>query len=150
MASHVLKVDNATVTQINEILAKNPELKDKLASSVAEAVQKLWSKTCEEKACLILEEDCSLSVRPKKEYAQYLRDVTGQAGPYVAIKKCKSWVGLSEGVYRIENCDLLIPISCFEKAEIRTTSSTVNPLLVGLLTALSFLQSALVLTVLLL
>jgi hypothetical protein len=114
-----LKTDTKTLVQIEEILAADPQGQDSIQEAIIDAISKLHTKTLQGEALLLLVDETHFDVSLKKEHRQFMRDLTGRKGPYKVTKTYKSWVGLSEGVYTIEDCDKLIPVSwCKKKASI--------------------------------
>jgi hypothetical protein len=113
MALKELRVDAQTLAQITDILEKDPNGQDNLQKEIIGTVDKLWQDTCAPKTTLVLIEEASLEVSPRPAYVETLKNLTGTKGPYKVVKTCKSWVGLSEGVYQIAGCPILTPVSWF-------------------------------------
>ena len=105
-----------TLRQVEEILEANPDAQEEIKQTIETAIEKLHSKTINGEVTLVLTDEASFKIKPKKEYKDYLHTLTGSPGPYKVIKTYKSMIGLSDGVYELENCDQFIPVSwCKEK-----------------------------------
>ena len=98
MQKKAIAVEPTTLQELSELsLAKN--LPDK--SIIQLAINQLWQRTFPQ------------IVIPKKEHKKYLKRVTGKKGPYQVSRTYQSWTGLSEGMHRLEGCDLLFPVKWF-------------------------------------
>lgn len=108
-----IKVNPNTMKQISEILDENPEGQKLIKEALVGAIEKLWGSICQPKTTLLFVETNEFNIKPKPEYCDLVKSMTGSDGPYTAIKTCKSWVGLSDGVYQIKDTNSLIPVSWF-------------------------------------
>ena len=111
-----LKTETRTLEQIQEILAVNPEASSLIKQTFIDAIDKLYKDLFDTKAVkettFLVVDDAELDVEIKTEHQQFLKDLVGHSGPYRATKRYQSWmVGLSDGLYRIEGTDKLIPVS---------------------------------------
>jgi hypothetical protein len=127
-----LKTETKTLEQIQEILAVNPEASSLIKQTFIDAIDTLYKelfnpKTTKETTFLIVD-DADLDIEIKPEHQQFLKDLVGHSGPYRATKRYKSWLaGLSEGLYRIEGTDKLIPVSwCAEKKSEKSSFSWIT------------------------
>jgi len=105
-----------TLTQVDEILEMDPEGQETVKQAIIDAIDKLHSKIINGDTNLLLTDNTEFTIRPKKEFKQFMYDVTGEKGPYKVLKTYKSWVGMSDGVYEVENCPKYIPVSWCDKA----------------------------------
>ena len=147
-STHKIKVTTETLDQIEQILTKDPQGAKSVKDAINAAVNKVWLNTCGGgEATLLLTQDENFEVIAKEEFSDHVSKILGE-GPYKVIQTCKSWVGLSDGLYRLEAGDTL-PASWFErtapkvKAESRITAAAL------LLTVLSILQSVAIVLLLL-
>jgi len=104
-----------TLSQVDEILERDPDGQEAVKQAIIDAIEKLHSKIINGDAHLLLTDTTEFTIRPKKEFKQFMYDVTGEKGPYKVLKTYKSWVGMSDGVYEVENCAKFIPVSWCEK-----------------------------------
>jgi hypothetical protein len=140
-----LKTETETLSQIKEIVSADPKGQDLVKAAIVDAIATLYTKTMREEPSLLLVEEAAFAISPKQEYKKFMRSLTGKRGPYTVTKQYKSWVGLSEGVYAIEGCDKLVPVSwCKKKTEISKLT-----ILSVLLAISSLAQSGLLLVLLL-
>lgn len=117
-----IKTDTETLLQIKELVEFSNNASEEINQAIIEAIEKLHKKTFNDQPTLILVDSKQFDIKPKKEYKKFLLDLTGVKGPYKVTKTYKSWVGLSEGVYEIEGCDKLIPVSwCNTKSSNNST-----------------------------
>jgi len=129
------------VKQIEEIMQTNPDGYEDIKNAILKAIDKLHNKVHFDTHLLITEE-AAFQITPKKEFKQYMLDITGEKGPYNVVKTYKSWVGISDGLYEVENCGKLIPASwCRDRKQ----KSDTLKLLSILLAISSVIQSALLL-----
>jgi len=146
----LIKVETKTLEQISSIVETSPEGQQLLQKTIIEAVEKLWQTICSPKATLILIEETVHEIQPKPEYQEVLKKLTGTSGPYTTIKTCKSWTGLSEGVYQLKDCSSFVPVSWFNnKQTISNSKIGHKSLLIIVLIILSTLQSLFLLLLLL-
>lgn len=143
-SSHKIKVKTETLDQIEEILKIDPEGADAVRDAINAAVNKIWLNTCGGgEAMLILTQDERFTVVAKGPYKEKVTELLGE-GPYTVVKSCKSWVGISEGLYQLETEAMPVPASWFEKKsepkkkEKKETSTALTLLMV----LLSILQSS--------
>lgn len=111
MALKEIRVDTKTINQITDIIERDPQGHELIQEELKDTINKLWSNICSPKTALILTDETIVEISPKPEYQQMIKQLTGNDGPYTANKTYKSWVGLSEGIYSVEN--VLIPASWF-------------------------------------
>lgn len=105
-----------TLNQVDEILKIDPEGSETVKQAIVDAIDKLHSKIVNRDTSLLLTDTTEFTIQPKKEFRQFMYDVIGEKGPYKVIKTYKSWIGISDGVYEVENCDKYIPVSWCNKA----------------------------------
>jgi hypothetical protein len=105
-----------TLSQVDEILEIDPANHEVVKEAIEAAINKLHSKIVNGDVHLLLTDTTEFKVALKSEFKQFMCDVTGEKGPYKVVKTYKSWVGISDGVYEIENCPKYIPVSWCEKA----------------------------------
>jgi hypothetical protein len=134
-----------TLNKVDEILKIDPESQEIVKQAIVEAIDKLHSKMINGDVHLLLTDDSEFDITPKNEFKQFMYDVTGKKGPYQVIKTYKSWVGISDGVYEIEDCDKYIPVSWCSK----TSKSKINlKVFSAFLATCSILQSILIILLL--
>ena len=92
------RVETKTLAQLKEI-AEQHCLTERHTLQLA--IESLWSKTF------------PTLLYPKEEQRSFVEKTTGAPGPYRVDKICPSWTGLSEGVYKLVDCDILFPASWF-------------------------------------
>jgi hypothetical protein len=138
-----VRVKTETLEQLNELLdikgQDQSKIKDEISEKISESIYKIWLKFCRSDTAFIYIDDTPLEVEPKKERKEFLKELTGHFGPYKVTKTCKSWVGISEGIYKLDDTDMLVPITWF--TETKTEKNTTNFVLIVLLVILSLLQS---------
>ena len=122
-----LKTETKTLEQIQEILAADPEASSLIKQTFIEAIDTLYKNLFDPKivkeTTFLVVDDTDLDVEIKPEHQEFLESLVGHKGPYHATKKYKSWmVGLSEGLYRIEGTDKLIPVSWCSEKKLETSS----------------------------
>lgn len=118
LGSITVKVSK-TLDQVDELLKIDPENQEVVKQAIVAAIDKLHSKIVDGEVNLVLTDSEEFDVIPKSEFKQFMFDVTGEKGPYKVVKTYKSWIGISEGVYEIENCSKFIPVSWCNKAKER-------------------------------
>jgi len=138
MSLKEIKVRTKTLEQIAEIVDKNPEGRELVQKGLVEAIDKLWRTVCQPQVKLLLTDSIETNVVAKPEFQEIVETITGTKGPYLAIKSCKSWIGLSEGVYQIQDCESFLPIAWFTPAK---TSYSLQKILIAALVFISCLQS---------
>jgi hypothetical protein len=104
-----------TLSQVDEILEIDPTNQEAIKQAIEDAINKLHSKIVNGDVHLLLTDATEFNIAPKSEFKQFMYDVTGEKGPYKVVKTYKSWVGISDGVYEIENCPKYIPVSWCKK-----------------------------------
>ena len=149
MALKELRVDALTLSQISDVVEKDPQGQDNLKRVIIESVDKLWRETCEPKTTLVLIDETNLEVLAKPAYQETLKKLTGTDGPYKVTKTCKSWVGLSDGVYQLVDCPILTPVSWFGPSEEKKWSDQTSRFIMYFLALMSLLQSVCLLLLLL-
>ena len=150
MALKELRVDARTLSQITDVVEKDPQGQGNLQKAIIETVDKLWKDTCDPKATLVLIEETSLEVSAKPSYQETLKNLTGVDGPYKVVKTCKSWVGLSDGVYQLIDCPIMTPVSWFETPEKKwLASDPTSRFIMYFLAFMSLIQSICLLLLLL-
>jgi len=92
------KVETKTLSQLKDI-AEHSCLTER--NIIQTAIDALWNKTF------------PTILYPKEEQRLFLEKTTGKSGPYTVDKICPSWTGLSEGVYKLEDCEVLFPAAWF-------------------------------------
>jgi len=147
MAFKSIKVDIETLEKLNEIVSVNAQSHDSIKNAISNAIDNLWIKTCKNDTLLLIDEE-EFAVKPKSDQSQYLKDITGVKGPYMVVKTFKSWVGLSDGVYKLKDCDVFVPVAWFDKIENSKEKST-NRLLISIFALMSLCQSGALLLLLL-
>lgn len=148
-SSHKIKVTTQTLDQIEEILGKDPEGAEAVRDAINAAVNKIWLNTCGGgEATLILTQDESFSVVAKESHKEKVTELLG-AGPYRVVKSCKSWVGISDGMYQLETQPMPVPASWFEREQEKEPDKGTSIPLTILMVMLSLLQSSAILLLLL-
>lgn len=110
LGSITIKVSKS-LDQVDELLKIDPKNQEIVKQAIVDAIDNLHSKITKGEVSLLLTDDAEFEICPKSEFKQFMFDITGQKGPYKVTKTYKSWVGISDGVYEIENCDKYIPVS---------------------------------------
>lgn len=110
LGSITIKVSKS-LDQVDELLKIDPKNQEIVKQAIVDAIDNLHSKITKGEVSLLLTDDTEFEIRPKSEFKQFMFDITGQKGPYKVTKTYKSWVGISDGVYEIENCAKYIPVS---------------------------------------
>lgn len=149
MALKELRVDSLTLSQIADVVERDPQGQNNLKRVIIESVDKLWRETCEPKTTLVLIDETNLEVLAKPAYQETLKKLTGVDGPYKVTKTCKSWVGLSDGVYQLVDCPILTPVSWFAIPEEKKWSDQTSRFIMYFLALMSLLQSICLLLLLL-
>jgi hypothetical protein len=145
MALKPIKVNEETLKQLTELMELpdqdqcQDQIKDEISENISTSIYKVWLKHCKKDTAFIYIDDSSFKISPKEEHQQFLHKLTGNKGPYTVVKTFRSWVGLSDGVYKLENCDKFVPIAWFEQEA--PPSKKQNNLLIVMLVILSILQS---------
>ena len=140
MALKVVKVSTKALHQICDITAASPESHQEIDNAINLAINDLWLKVCGGDVKLLLTDDEEFLVSPKSEYSQDAQNKLGKRGPYTVVQTCKSWVGISEGIYKIKDCDCFVPVAWFSKVEPKKEQKPRN-LLALILAIASLLQS---------
>ena len=144
-STHKIRVTTETLDQIEQILAKDPEGAEVVRDAINAAVNKIWLNTCSGgEATLLLTQDENFEVAAKEEFVQQVTAALGK-GPYRVTQSYKSFVGLSDGLYRLEDGQTL-PASWFDKITKPEKAISATALL---LTILSIIQSAAIVMLLL-
>ena len=147
MALKAVKVSTKALDQIYDITAATPESQQKITDAINTAIDDLWIKVCKGEVNLLLTDNDEFLVRPKPEFSRDAQNKLGKKGPYTVIQTCKSWVGISDGIYKIKDCDCFVPVTWFsriEPVEPKETKST-NNLFTIILAITSLLQSGAIL-----
>ena len=139
MGLQSLKVTTKALQQIEEILEIDPNGREVLQTSIVEIINKLHTKATIGEAQLLLVDSKEFTVAPKDEFKASMSSITGRKGPYKVTKTYKSWVGISDGIYEIEDCGRFVPVFWFVKKEEKSRL----PLLSILLAIGSILQTGL-------
>jgi hypothetical protein len=132
MGLQSLKVTTKALQQVEEILETSPNAKETLETTIIEAIDRLYNRTISQTPQLLLVDDEKFTVAPKAEHKAFMADITGKKGPYQVVKTYKSWVGMSDGVYQIEDCDKFVPVSWFEKQAARNNRLQVLSVLLAI------------------
>lgn len=109
MVCKVIKVNTETLTKLEELASKH-SLENK--EIIEKAVHDYWQKLCVEKSLVTFETIDNLQVVPKKEYRKIVKNIIGAEGPYQVEGLYKSWLGISEGMYKLSSTSL--PACWFE------------------------------------
>jgi len=144
MALKAVKVSTKSLNQIHDITTASSDARQEISDAVNQAINDLWIKVCKGEVNLLLTDDEEFLVQPKPEFSQDARNKLGGTGPYTVIQTCKSWVGISEGIYRIKDCDCFVPVTWFSKVEPKETKSASN-LITIMLAISSLVQSGAIL-----
>jgi len=115
MVTKVIGVKSETLKQLDE-LASQHNLKNR--EIIEKAVEDYWTKLCVEKSLLTFEPAEDLWVKPQSQYKKFLLTATREKGPYKVSGTYKSWLGLSEGVYKLEDSNLTVPSYWFKTQSI--------------------------------
>jgi len=140
MALKAVKISTKALGQLNDITAATPEARQKIGAALNGAINDLWIKVCKGEVTLLLSDDEEFLVSPKSEFSQDAKNKLGCSGPYTVVQTCKSWVGVSEGIYKIKDCDGFVPVAWFSKVEPKKEQKT-NNLLTVVLAVASLIQS---------
>lgn len=140
---HDVFISDKTFSKIND-LAKTKNWSAE--SSIETAIHNLWDIHCLDQTDLVVVDTAAFKVKPKHHYKAYLQELTGKKGPYSVEKTYQSWTGNSKGVYKIQNCNVLVPCSWFVESNLEKTLAT--GLIISALTTL--IQSGALIYILLL
>lgn len=147
MGLKALKISTKTLNQLSDIIATTPEGRHDIKGAIGVAINDLWIKTYHGEVTLLLTDNEEFEVCPKPEFSQDVQNKLGKKGSYTVIQTCKSWVGISEGIYKIKDCDYFVPVAWFTRIaqqEPKETKPTSN-LLTTVLAIASLLQSGAIL-----
>lgn len=139
MALKEIKVESKTLNQISEIVNHDPQGHQLIKKTIIDSIEKLWINVCNSQSSLVLIDEIFYEINPKPKYQNTIKEITGFDGPYIATKICKSHIGLSEGVYQL-NDSTIIPVSWFKP---KKSTSKFNLLLMILCIVLNIIQSIL-------
>jgi len=109
----IFKVPTETLEQIKELgEAKNLPTRD----IIKEAVDLLHKKSLP-KHTFIISDSNQFLVKAKSEFEKEIKTLLGKEGPYQVVMTCKSELGYSDGLYKLEETDILLPSSKFVTVE---------------------------------
>jgi len=116
MSCAIFKVNTETLNRLVEV----SDVKGiPIRTVIEDAVERYWIKTCADDVKLVLIDDDSFTVSAKPEHIGYVKELTGQGKSLKVEKTYKSMLGLSDGVYKLEGCDTYLPVSWFDKKEVK-------------------------------
>lgn len=118
---HDVFISDKTFSKIND-LAKTKNWSAE--SSIEAAIHNLWNIHCLDQTDLVVVDTATFKVKPKQQYKDYLRKLTGTKSPYSVEKTYQSWTGNSKGIYKIQNCSVLVPCSWFVESNLEKTLAT--------------------------
>ena len=113
MASKLeIKVDTDTMNKINALIKEKNISPDRISDTIGSAINKLWEMVYTKQTMLRVEK-VDISVTPKSSYKKEVSLILGKKKTYTAIKIYKSWLGISDGLYKFKGSDNLFPSSWF-------------------------------------
>jgi len=127
MSCAIFKVNTDTLDRLVEIGAVKGI---PIRTVVENAIESYWIKTCADEVKLVLVDEDTFTVKVKPEHIEYVKELTGKARSHKVEKTYKSIFGLSDGVYKIEDCDTYLPVSWFNKREVLDLKRSVTLLFV--------------------
>lgn len=123
MSCAIFKVNTKTLHRLVEVsgLKSVP-----IRTVVEDAVERYWIKACADEVKLVLTDEDTFVVSVKPEHVEYVKELTGQTKSHKVEKTYKSMLGLSEGVYKLEDCDTYLPVSWFDRQEVKQEVKDLN------------------------
>lgn len=147
MASKAVKISTEALNQIQEITDVSAEAKTQISEAINAAINELWIKVCKGEVNLLLTDENEFQVKPLPNYQEDAYSKLGCRGPYTVSQTCKSWVGLSDGLYKLKGHECFVPVCWFEKVEPKKAPSSTLTILLAIA---SLLQSGAIFAFLLL
>jgi len=150
MALKAVKISSEALKQLEQLTSLDEETTKKdITEAINKAISNLYQKRFNEEVKLILTDNTEFQVKTKPEFTEEANKLLNHKGPYTVVKTCKSWVGISDGLYRLKEVDYLVPAAWFETTTPRNAKCP-NRTLTAILALSSILQSGAILALFLL